>query len=59
MLDPIGLAMENFNALGLYRDKEFNQPIDASGTLITGEEFKGKMKNAVGRARSALKKNTR
>jgi hypothetical protein len=41
LMDPIGLAMENFNALGLYRDKEFNQPIDASGTLITGEEFKG------------------
>ena len=41
LMDPIGLAMENFNALGIYREKEFDQPIDASGKLITGEEFKG------------------
>jgi hypothetical protein len=39
-MDPIGLALENFNALGLYRTKERNQPIDASGKLITGEPFK-------------------
>ena len=37
----MGLGLENFNALGIYREKEFNQPIDASGTLITGEEFRG------------------
>ena len=37
--DPIGLGMENFNAMGMWRDKERNQPIDPSGTLITGETF--------------------
>jgi len=39
-MDPLGLALENFNALGLWRDQEFAQPIDATGKLITGEEFK-------------------
>lgn len=39
-LDPPGLALENFNALGLWRDKEFGQPIESAGTLVTGESFK-------------------
>ena len=39
-LDPPGLALENFNAMGLYRDKEFGQPIEPGGTLVTGEAFK-------------------
>jgi len=39
-LDPPGLALENFNALGLWRDKEFGQPIESAGTLVTGEKFK-------------------
>ena len=38
-LDPLGLALENFNALGVWREKERNQPIDAAGQLITGETF--------------------
>jgi hypothetical protein len=40
-MDPLGLAFENFNALGRWRDKERGQPIDAAGKLVTGEEFKG------------------
>ena len=38
-MDPLGLALENFNALGMWRDSERKQPIDATGRLITGEEF--------------------
>ena len=38
-MDPLGLALENFNALGVWRDQERGQPIDASGQLITGEKF--------------------
>lgn len=38
-MDPIGLAFENFNALGMWRDTEYNEPIDATGKLITGETF--------------------
>ncbi|HEV2691810.1 MAG TPA: DUF1592 domain-containing protein, partial [Verrucomicrobiae bacterium] len=39
-MDPLGLALENFNAMGMWRDREFDQPIDATGSLITGESFK-------------------
>ncbi len=38
-MDPLGIALENFNALGMWRDQEKDQPIDASGKLITGETF--------------------
>ena len=38
-MDPLGLALENFNALGMWRDKERGQTVDASGKLITGEPF--------------------
>jgi hypothetical protein len=38
-MDPIGLAFENFNALGMWRDTERKQPIQAQGNLITGEAF--------------------
>jgi Protein of unknown function (DUF1588)/Protein of unknown function (DUF1592)/Protein of unknown function (DUF1585)/Protein of unknown function (DUF1595) len=39
-MDPLGLAFENFNAMGLWRDKERGQPIPSvAGQLITGEKF--------------------
>jgi hypothetical protein len=38
-MDPLGLAFENFNALGMWREKERKQPIDTAGKLITGETF--------------------
>ena len=38
-MDPLGLALENFNAMGMWRDAELNQPIETGGTLITGESF--------------------
>jgi mono/diheme cytochrome c family protein len=38
-MDPLGLALENFNAMGMWRDGELNRPIDAGGKLITGETF--------------------
>jgi hypothetical protein len=40
-MDPLGLALENFNAMGMWREKENDRPIDASGTLLTGETFQG------------------
>jgi len=40
-MDPLGLALENFNALGMWRDTERKQPIDAAGKLVTGETFSG------------------
>jgi mono/diheme cytochrome c family protein len=38
-MDPIGLAMENFNALGMWREQERGQSIEPAGKLITGESF--------------------
>ncbi len=38
-MDPIGLGLENFNALGQFRTKEHGKAIDASGQLLTGEKF--------------------
>ncbi|MCB1236406.1 MAG: DUF1592 domain-containing protein, partial [Verrucomicrobiae bacterium] len=38
-MDPIGVALENYDALGLWRDDYRGQKIDASGQLVTGETF--------------------
>ncbi len=38
-MDPLGLALENYNAFGLYRDRDNDNEIDAAGELITGESF--------------------
>ena len=38
MTDPIGLALENFDGAGQYRDTERGAPIDASGSL-DGQTF--------------------
>lgn len=40
-MDPLGLGLENFDAIGRWRDTYGDTPIDASGVLITGEEFTG------------------
>ncbi len=39
-MDPLGLALENFNALGMFRETEQNQPLDVTGQLLSGESFK-------------------
>ena len=33
-MDPLGLPFEVFNHIGLYRTKEQNQPVDASGEIV-------------------------
>ncbi|TWT87201.1 hypothetical protein Mal64_27390 [Pseudobythopirellula maris] len=38
-MDPLGLALENFNALGLERESDRGEPIDTTGTLVSGESF--------------------
>ncbi len=38
-MDPLGLALENFTYIGSFRETDGDQPIDASGTLLTGESF--------------------
>jgi hypothetical protein len=38
-MDPLGLALENFNALGIFRESRPGREIDASGQLLSGESF--------------------
>ena len=40
-MDPLGFGLENFDALGRWRDTDRGQPIDARGTLPSGESFTG------------------
>ena len=40
-MDPIGFALENFDAVGKWRTSEGGAPIDASGTLPDGTQFEG------------------
>ena len=42
LMDPLGLALENFNAIGEWRTMNTDQtPIDASGQLPNGTQFSG------------------
>jgi len=41
IMDPIGLALENFDAVGAWRAKEADEPIDASGELADGSHVNG------------------
>jgi hypothetical protein len=42
MMNPLGFSLENYDAVGRYREKEKNKPIDASGSYETraGERVK-------------------
>jgi hypothetical protein len=40
-MDPIGFGLENFDAIGNWRDKDGKSPIDASGKLPDGRAFNG------------------
>ena len=41
IMDPAGLSMENFDAIGRWRDAEGGAAIDAAGNLPGGEDFDG------------------
>jgi hypothetical protein len=40
-MDPLGFALENFDAIGRWRDRDGELGIDPSGTLPDGRSFKG------------------
>ena len=40
-MDPIGFALENYDAVGRWRAKDAGSPIDASGVLPDGTKFVG------------------
>ncbi|HEY1601973.1 MAG TPA: DUF1592 domain-containing protein [Pirellulales bacterium] len=40
-MDPLGFALENFDAVGAWRDRDDDHEINASGTLPGGKSFSG------------------
>ena len=40
-LDPLGFGLENFDAIGAWRNQDSGGPVDSSGTLPSGESFRG------------------
>lgn len=40
-IDPLGFALDNFNAVGAWRESTKEQPLDVSGVLPTGEKING------------------
>ena len=41
LMDPLGFSLENYDAVGRWRQSEAEQPIDASGNFPGGAQFKG------------------
>ena len=41
MMDPLGFALENFDAVGLWRTRDGRDPIDPKGALPDGTKFSG------------------
>jgi mono/diheme cytochrome c family protein len=41
VIDPLGLALENFDNTGKYRIKDSGSPVDSTGTLYDGTEMQG------------------
>jgi hypothetical protein len=41
LMDPVGFSLENFDAVGRWRDMESGRPVDASGGLPDGSTFNG------------------
>jgi hypothetical protein len=41
LMDPIGLGLENYDAVGAYRTMDAGSVIDSAGELPTGERFSG------------------
>jgi hypothetical protein len=41
VMDPIGLALENFDHIGKWRTQDGNTPIDATAQLVDGTKLDG------------------
>ncbi len=55
-MDPLGFALENYDAIGHWRTQDAAQPIDSSGVLPNGKSFKGsaELKTILAANRSAF-----
>src|SRR5690606_37221181 len=41
IMDPVGLALENFDSIGAWRTSDSGKPIDPVGTLVDGTQVSG------------------
>ncbi len=41
LMDPIGFALENFDAIGRWREVEHGETVDSQGSLPDGSQFRG------------------
>jgi hypothetical protein len=41
LIDPLGFALENFDAIGEWRDTEAGQAVNSHGTFVDGSEIDG------------------
>jgi hypothetical protein len=41
VIDPVGFALENFNAIGAWRERDGDSAVDARGTLVDGTNVNG------------------
>jgi hypothetical protein len=41
VIDPVGFALENFDAIGAWRERDGETPVDARGTLVDGTQIDG------------------
>jgi hypothetical protein len=41
LIDPVGFALENFDAIGQWREMDSGLPVDASGGLPDGRQLEG------------------
>ena len=41
VIDPVGFALENFNPIGAWRERDGDSPVDARGTLVDGTAVSG------------------
>ena len=53
LMDPIGFALENFDAVGAWRTRDGGGPIDASGQLADGTQIDGVVDAAAGAAEAS------
>jgi hypothetical protein len=40
-MDPLGFGLENYDAIGAWRDQEQGKPVDSSAELPDGKKFNG------------------
>jgi hypothetical protein len=40
-MDPLGFGLENFDAIGSWREKDGKLPVDATGVMPDGKKFDG------------------